>query len=96
MGTVEFDLARMDGGFIDCGWLAHYDLAERNAYIRECRLFLFSKLGAVVIDGCLKYWRVLSYMSLSTHRCLRAFLIRRLARCRGLHRTLKLNSGRWY
>jgi len=32
-------------------------IAERNMYIRECRLRLFSDLGAFVKNGQLVYWR---------------------------------------
>ena len=78
------------------------DLSERNAYIKECRLLQFSKLGAFVIDGCLRYWRVLLFASGSRAQKglrrtglanLRFF---RLSISRGLHHTLNLNSGRWY
>jgi hypothetical protein len=33
------------------------EIAERNRYIRHCRLYLFSVLGAFVVDGTLLYWR---------------------------------------
>lgn len=78
------------------------DLSDRNAYIRECRLFQFSELDACVIDGCLKYWRVLLFAS--GGRVQKGFLRTSLANLRffrfsesrGLHSTRKINSGRWY
>lgn len=96
MVTMEFDMCRANRDFVDYGWIEPINLAERNAYIKECRLFLFSKLGAFVIDGCLKYWRVFSFIFSSTQRYLRAFLSRRLAKGRGIHSELSLKSGRWY
>jgi len=37
--------------------LSDEEIAERNMYIRECRLRLFTDLGAIVLNGQLVYWR---------------------------------------
>ena len=37
--------------------LSDEEIAERNRYIRACRLRLFSDLGAFVLNGQLVYWR---------------------------------------
>ena len=36
--------------------LSDEEIAERNIYIRQCRLRLFSDLGAFVLNGQLVYW----------------------------------------
>ena len=40
--------------------LSDEEIAERNRYIRACRLRLFSKLGAFVQNEQLLYWRAAS------------------------------------
>jgi len=99
MVTLDFDLAMADRDYVDYGWLAPLDIAERNRYIRECRLFLCSKLGAIVRLSQLLFWRTKTVITIGGQ--LKGFVLRqclffrRLSNARGLHIVRNLGS-RWY
>ena len=97
MVTLDFDLAMADRDYVDYGWFdADADIRERNEYIRECRLFLFSTLGAFVLDGQLIYWRIKTAITMVARLLIPRqchYYKRRLSK--GLHITRDIGS-RWY
>ena len=98
IGTASFDrTCHSDNGRnSDYVSYVHDDVSDRNDYIRNCRLFQFSKLGAVVKEGVLLYWRVLIFIDVNILQPVRSAFHRRFALSRGRHWQLNLNSGRWY
>jgi len=56
-GTADFIFHPWSSCRITDFDLSDFEIAERNMYIRECRLRLFSDLGAFVKNGQLVYWR---------------------------------------
>ena len=76
----------MIGGFdewaydVSLSFTSQYDLAERNAFIHECRMKMFSVLGAVVRCGSLLYWRMNdAFIAYVVGPAKKAFLNRRQA-----------------
>jgi hypothetical protein len=70
-------------------FLSFEDIAERNRYIWECRMFLFLLLGAFVQCGSILYWKVKKFRNLIISKVL---YIKRLgfwsgfmSQSRGLH-----------
>lgn len=58
-GHCSGDTNHVDECYEFCNYVsADYDCGDRNMYIAECRLRLFSALGAFVLNGQLVYWRV--------------------------------------
>ena len=56
-GTADFAFHTRSSSRITDFDLSDFEIAERNMYIRECRLRLKSDLGAFVLNGQLLYWR---------------------------------------
>jgi len=99
MVTVEFDMCRLDRDFVDYSWGSPVDLvalAKRNAYIKECRLFLFSILGAIVRQGQLLFWQIKKVITMRGRLKGFVFFYRRLSNSRGLHKSRSIHSGRRY
>ena len=102
MVTMEFDMCKYDPDFVDYGWgLSPEDLAERNTYIKECRLYLLSTLGAVVRLSQLLFWQIKKVITkrgqpkgFVLRQCL--LFYRRLSNSRGLHKSRSIHSGRRY
>ena len=56
-GTADFVFHRWSSCRITDYDLSDEEIAERNRYIHQCRLRLFSDMGAFVLNGQLVYWR---------------------------------------
>jgi len=71
------------------------EIAERNEYIHECRMRMYSVLGAMVQKGRLLYWRVLKSINTIILQPTRSVFRRRLL-LSSRHWQTNLNRGRWY
>jgi len=87
--------------YVSIGYDKAFDLAERRAYIYECYLKLMARLGAIVRNSSLLYWRDIRH-----RKCWKVYkyvdnILKKSTRLRrnigrGRHRNIALNNSRWY
>ena len=69
---------------------------ERKIYVQECRLRLFSVLGAIVREGTMLYWRIITFIRIISFVIIQVAFLKRFSPDKGLHKCMNIKSGRWY